>query len=741
MCTYMGKCFSLYAAYCLIALTLAASSGCAQSLQKVTDKPKKSYDVPATLFVNGNYGCGNDSSPGTKEWPLESLKAARDLMRFYKNKGVFPSGGITVYIRAGTYRLTECLELSEIDSGTDQASIVYRPFGNEHVILTGGQEIKSSAFEPVTDLKVLGRMDNAARGKVVQVNLTKQGIKDFGQIMPRGRNASVVPAGLELFFNSEPMTLARWPNTGWTTTSEMLQNKSNSCFTYHNERIKRWSEASDIWVLGYLVYDYTDAYLKVKSIDCNNGLITLAKPFVLPPSQSDPNLVITSGRRFYVSNLLEEIDSPGEWYLDRKSGILYLWPPSAIENASIWVSVLDTPLISMRNTNNVSFCKLTLEGTRGSGVQIVGGKQNQIIGCTLRNIGNVGVVIGEGTDANVVVGPYLGKLYDETMWNRNGGRENGVKDCDIYNTGEGGIILGGGDRKTLSSACNFAANNHIYNFNRLTRTYRPGICVNGVGNRAANNLIENGSGVGILFFGNEHRIELNELCNLCYETGDVSAIYTGRDYTMRGNKVMFNYIHDIHGIINPARYAPATIAIYLDDMASGSTVTGNIIYKAETAMLIGGGRDNVITDNIVVECIQSIFLDARAVGWAKDCIAPGETCLQRLQAVKYSEPPYSEFYPQLATILQDDIGVPKGNIVERNVCFKSPAISIHALAKNDGKVENNFVFEEDPGFGNLNELDLRLKDDSLVYKHIPNFAKIPVDRIGLVISKYRRSLY
>jgi hypothetical protein len=143
---------------------------------------------------------------------------------------------------------------------------------------------------------------------------------------------------------------------------------------------------------------------------------------------------------------------------------------------------------------------------------------------------------------------------------------------------------------------------------------------------------------------------------------------------------------------------------------------------------------------MIIECEQSIFIDARALGWAKDCVAPDEVCQKRLRAVGFSQPPYSDRYPGLANILNDDIGVPKGNMVTRNVCFASPATGIHPLARKFGDVANNLSFDTDPGFENLNELNFKLKDDSLVYKQIPAFAKIPFDRIGLFISKNRKSL-
>jgi len=52
-------------------------------------------------------------------------------------------------------------------------------------------------------------------------------------------------------------------------------------------------------------------------------------------TQSRPTITtgFRDGPAFLLPELLEEIDQPGEWYLDRKIGILYFWPPCDTEKA------------------------------------------------------------------------------------------------------------------------------------------------------------------------------------------------------------------------------------------------------------------------------------------------------------------------------------------------------------------------------------------------------------------------
>ena len=167
----------------------------------------------------------------------------------------------------------------------------------------------------------------------------------------------------------------------------------------------------------------------------------------------------------------------------------------------------------------------------------------------------------------------------------------------IYTTGDGGISLSGGDRKTLTPARLLAENNHIYNFSRWCRTYRPAIGVGGCGNIVRSNLLHHGPHSAIQLGGNDHLVEYNEIHSVCSDTGDVGAFYMGRDWTARGTVIRHNYWHHIQG---PGRLG--AMGIYLDDQASGISVIGNIFYRVTRAVFIGGGCDNVVENNIFVDC-------------------------------------------------------------------------------------------------------------------------------------------
>ena len=157
----------------------------------------------------------------------------------------------------------------------------------------------------------MDRLDPAARGHVLQADLKAQGITDFGQMTPRGFGQPVTPAGLELFFRDAPMTLARWPNGRgpWAHVAGTAADQGADHFSYDGDRPARWAKAEDAWVYGYWQFDWADSYTKILGVDAAHHQIQTAPAGDL--------LAYTPGHRWYALNLLEELDTPGEWYLDR----------------------------------------------------------------------------------------------------------------------------------------------------------------------------------------------------------------------------------------------------------------------------------------------------------------------------------------------------------------------------------------------------------------------------------------
>ena len=301
----------------------------------------------------------------------------------------------------------------------------------------------------------------------------------------------------------------------------------------------------------------------------------------------------------------------------------------------------------------------------------------------------------------------------------------------IYTTGDGGISLSGGDRKTLTPARLLAENNHIYNFSRWCRTYRPAIGVGGCGNIVRSNLLHHGPHSAIQLGGNDHLVEYNEIHSVCSDTGDVGAFYMGRDWTARGTVIRHNYWHHIQG---PGRLG--AMGIYLDDQASGISVIGNIFYRVTRAVFIGGGCDNVVENNIFVDCTPAVHIDARGLGWQKKATDdPKGELRSRLAAMPYQDELWSKRYPELVKILDDNPGTPKRNRVLRNISVGGKWDDVDAGTRPHQIVAANFV-DRDPHFIDRAGADFRLRASSPAPKEI-EFRPIPTVRIGLYRDRYR----
>lgn len=663
---------------------------------------------------------GNDKDAGTRARPFATLVRAREAARTFRSSS--PKRAVSVFLRSGTYRLDSSFVLSGADSGDSLAQVTYRSFEGEEARLIGGRIL--AGFRPVTDQRVLERLDPTIAGKVFEADLGTNGVRDYGVLRPRGFGKAITPAALELFCNDSPMTLARWPNQGWTTIADTIQGARDSLFVYDGERPLRWSGSKDIWIHGYWTWDWADSYVQVDSIDLTRKTIRTKAPHGV--------YGYSKGKRYYVLNVLEELDSPGEFYIDREKGLIYFWPPVAIDSARVVASMIESPLIVMNNARWITISGLVIECTRGAGVEISGGDHCRIAGCSIRNIGTVGVSIGK-------LEPKLaGVIYDRPLFNAHAGYLNGVQSSDISSCGEGGVILCGGDRATLTPERNYVDNCDIADCTRWVHTYRAGIFVWGVGNRVSHNRIHNLPHTAVFFWGNDHQVEYNEVYEVCRETGDAGAFYQGRDWTQRGNVIRGNYIHDLKGVQGQGGFTDV-MGVYMDDFASGTTVRGNIFKNSGRSVMIGGGRDNFVENNVFIGGTPAIHVDARGRGWAKFMVDGENSILYgRLKAIQSVLPLYQKHYPQLSAITTDEPALPKGNIIRNNISWGGKWRELLDGVDDSLVAFVNNTVDVDPGFVSPETGDYRLRGDAQVLGN--GFKQIPTGRIGLYKDSYRSSI-
>lgn len=640
---------------------------------------------------------GADGNPGTQQKPFATLAAGRDAIRKLKQTAPLTEP-VTVIVHSGSYFLPQALTFSSEDSGMESAPITYLAEPGSKVRLTGGRGVAS--WRAVTDPSVLELLDADARAHVRVADLHAQGITDFGKLKPRGFSRGYPVAEAELFACDEPMTLVRWPNNGFRKATAKTDDQTVIVDT---DRMTRWSAEAEPWVMAYWHHDWAELYEPLVGFDP-------ARKALLRDAKIKPVYGLTpANTRWYVSNVLAELDSPGEYYIHRTKGLLYFWPPQP--DAVTALSMTES-LIRAEGLAYVTFRNLTFEQCRGTAISINNGNECKVVGCIIRNTGQLGVSVSGGT-------------------------RHEVRGCDVFFTGTGGISMSGGDRPTLTPANHNAENNHVHHYARRARTYHPAITVSGVGNRIAHNLVHDGPHMALAAGGNDHIVEFNEVHNVVEESGDAGAYYVGRDWTQRGNVLRYNYWHDILG---PSSYGGMTI--YLDDQHSGHTIHGNFFERCNQAVFIGGGDDNVVTNNVFLGCWKAAHLDNRGMGWQKPATDdPKGELRSHLIAMPYTNGLWSTRYPTLVHILTDDPGVPKRNVFAKNLSAGGKWEDIAPTIRQFQTVSDNLVFDTDSDWirivrdasGYLERLEY--KDPAAVRKL--GFQDLALPKMGLYADEFR----
>jgi Right handed beta helix region len=558
---------------------------------------------------------------------------------------------LNIVLSAGMYRLASPLVITLDPTWSSTPITITGPATGGRAILSGGRVV--TGFAPVRDTSVLARLPAGARGNVLVADLRQNGITDLGVFQRHGYQLAITPAPLELFYRDQPMTLARWPATGFATIATLPNGPNGLTFTIAGAPVSDWQNEPDLHAMGYWARDWADATLPVAAVDASSGQVTLSSPA--------PTYGMKVGQRVFIENALSALAHPGQYYVDRANALVYFWPPTGLVDGDVQVSVVDSLLVA-NNATNLTVSNLMFDVARGDGIQLLGGGNDEVDHVILRNLGNRGAVSSAGS--------------------------SGFRFVTIENTGEGGLVIYGGDRATLAPGNAFVEDSTIDNFARRTRAYRPGISISGAGDRALRNTIHDGPHAAIIFTGNNHEIAGNEIYRMVTETADSGAIYTGRDWTMRGTIIENNFIHDIGSASQPQ----ATMGVYLDDEACGITIRRNVFSSVNQAVFIGGGRDNLVEDNLFANSSPAVSVDSRGLSWQKPVVDdPNGVFRTGLRTVHYDVPPYSVRYPALARILSDMPGAPLGDMIHRNVFIGgSTTVSTDSGAAQYVVVETSF---------------------------------------------------
>ncbi len=660
-----------------------------------------------------------------------SLAAARAKIRALLAEAEHPAS-ITVILPAGIYSPSDFRFTAE-DCAAD-CPVAY--IGEDGAVIHGGLTIPAEKWQAPDD-EMAARFPVEAREHIRMVPLGDYGLNadDWGELPAIGAyetssryDGAYQGCGCEVFCGRR-MMLARYPNAGsfnklaavWDVGDcyefppqnyirEWNDRRNHRGGTYvldreTSARAKGWKNPTEGWMFGYFMHDWADSSTPIEELDAEHRLV---KPRYVSRYGAK------AGALYYFYNIPEELDVPGEWYLDRKGGYLYFYPFEGCN--SLDFSYSDKPLISCEDT-----CRMTFSGFR--------------LLCTMKD-----AVVSRGNDMtfeNLTITNVAGSGVSVN------GYRNLVSGCDISHTGKGGIKAEGGIRETLIPGENRVTNNYIHDFSEIYLTYQPGVNLSGVGNRCDHNEICNSPHMAIGYGGNEHLIEFNDIHHVVLKSSDAGAIYAGQNWTAHGTVIRYNLLRAIGG----EGFEPD--GIYWDDGHSGQSAYGNILIGiGKNGFLVGGGRENIVNGNIIIDCERApISYDARYRdgfihdGWARAAVnRPDSMHWRNLRAVPYKEGVWLEKYPRLSVLKTDLATDPDDIEFPINPAYSSVCGNVIIDAKGRlgtidkslytySKVEGNVVYTSREAAG-WNEETLSLKPDSPVFADIPGFEAIPAGQIG-----------
>ncbi len=658
------------------------------------------------IYVSPN---GSDTNDGSVNAAFKTFSRAVDEVRCIIKSGA--CSPVTVYFFAGTYTVEH--ELTSEDCNNAGHPVKYCAYGDGEVVFTSGKTISKTSFHAVSeDKKQI--LSGQARDNVYACDLKKCGIVANGDMFAAKTDPSDV-YDCELLCRDKRFTLTRYPRNEFLKIEKLCGGDDEELQMHKktdpkseiiilsdelNSKIKGWSSYKEAFLQGYFRFDWCDSTVRIGSID------TEANRMFARGETSGYG--IFEGGSYVFRNIFDELNTPGEYYLDKDELMLYVYPFGDIDDMGF--SISKNCVIKAKDVSNIIFEDISFKCICGNAIDI-SGNDCTIKNCTFMGIGKWAITIT--------------------------GERNTIYGCDISHTGKGAILLSGGDRATLTPSGNIVENNYVHDWAEDKWTYCGGVAVSGCGNVIRHNEFTRSPHYAIFYSGNDNIIEYNYIHEVVQQSHDAGAIYGGRDWSAYGNVIRYNLLENIGN----ENYFP--VGIYWDDCQSGQTAFGNIIRNATgKSFLIGGGRDNVVENNLMLESEFPMLFDARGIegavanGWYGGT-RKNEVNWRTMWSFPITSEIWAKRFPTLATVNDnfDDPDDPQfapnptRALVRNNVCVCSNDYGFHVdkCVRKLGTVTNNLIYKD------INDCiveNSRYELKPEVKKLLPWFSEIPVDKIG-----------
>lgn len=661
---------------------------------------------------------GTGSGAGTLSDPFASLSEARDAIRLLDKTG---KDGVTVYIREGIYTQKSTLEFTAEDSGSEDFSVTYKSYNDETAVIEGGIVLNSDGFSrPSADDSMANRiLDETAREKVVVYNLKDEGI-DLSDM-----KITLDNPGLSLYYDGTRAIVARYPNYGDNGAYIMSFNDGDNKIdvnkrTFYDKegRVKNWADISGVQVVGFFEIDWIQTLpVNVESYNSETNRVTISSGLT--------NASGISGR-YYYTNIIEEMDAVGEYYVDAESGLLYFYAPDNYADMIITVGNCRDTVIRA-DVNNYTFDGLIIEGGYDNNV-IISGDDNTFNDCIVRCCG-VNAIESKGNR-------FL------------------FKNSEVYHIGGTGIVLNGGSLVTAIPSDCVVTNNKFHDFGDIYRTYNGAVTLNGSGFTVSHNEIYHAPHTSLQNIACNFIVEYNYFHDLCYEASDAGAVYDGGWYS-QGNcyryNVFENIVNDDSIYYNPQAY-------YSDGGGGFKNVYSNLFINVDGYGVYCGGRDIKVLDNIFVntsihwdQCtyypgagVNSGYTLTAEFPVEETAIGTGLNWKMRVLehgGSGYGTERWSILYPYLSLVKTTNVVDINDNFVpyafgdsriRNNVFASTVSTQISNNVERLANIRDNLnCTVEDICFVDFENGDYSVGIDSKIYHDIPGFKACDFSKVGI----------
>lgn len=657
---------------------------------------------------------GNDGASGANaQEAFATLERARDAVRQLKGSRKW-QGPISVYLRGGMYWRTEPLILGAEDSGTQAWPVTYAAQAGEKAVINGGR-------------KIAGWARHEKNLWVAEVPEVKAGKWHFRQ----------------LFINGQSRRRARTPNEGFYRVAGFPDggrevNYHTDCqrFEYASGDLDpNWTNLDDVEVIVY--HFWTDSHLPIKSFDVEKRIVT----FKHKAGKVFTDDFTSKGARYIVENVLEALDQPGEWYLDRQAGRLYYMPmPGEDMSTAEVIAPVAPALVVLRGdavgrqfVEHVAFRNLSFMYThfqlppgnsndqQGStsvpaGITLAGARHCVFEGCTIGNLGTFAFDLGRGCTFNE------------------------FKDNEVSYVAAGGWRINGGTERNHPlerTANNLVCDNRLHHYGEVYPSAVGILLMNTSGNTIAHNDIHHGWYTGISIgwvwgyqrsISRDNVIEFNHIHHIGQGLiSDMGAIYTLG--VSPGTVIRNNLIHDV----DANQYGGW--GIYHDEGSTHLLVENNVVYNTKFATFnIHFAKEVTVRNNIFalgrlqqlsrgkVEPHKSVFFENNIVYWKEG----------GLLDKGWKDVPYTfHFHPKDQRGTRQETSTFE---MDWNVYF-NPGLKAEAVKFGEGSFEEwkkrgkdvHSVYA-DPMFENAEAFDFRLKPSSPALAM--GFRPIDLSKVG-----------